>query len=770
MSVAKRIRARLASSISKIEETETFLWGKVLHACEPDYREIEEFSPASLVENNLPLVIEVNGKISTFEFYFKKAKTLTLSHRRLILKSKTNPVFFGFGNISVSNFKVSFDKELKLSFAAKIIVEGTPFYLKTKEQRKKRASDKLTSKIIKTGIVRKNINYIIEAPEIIDCLSTLKPKIYNMELLSRLEHNSSSNSISNKKIDLLDNPRLIKRIDQNELKFGEELFYSPFEFDPQIKTGELSLYSDVFPWNTKQVKIKIPQFDYSVKTKLSFFYESDSSSPVNKEESSKRVSAEVINKIIQPKTDLSPDEEKKLFEKLYQYQIKGIKLLTSNTKVLLSNEPGLGKTIQAIFAIKYLIKKREMKSALVVVDENSTGSVTIAENTGSYSGWIDQLKRFAPELSNICTDLESVDLKTELAKTSQVQVITYKLLSNAVKQKILQKEILKKFDCVVFDDAENLKIYQNECAQIINFVKPKFNWIITRLTKEQYSENILPQLKHDVFLSHNFNEVRQQMPEIMESNYWIDLEKDHRSEFDQTLFHARNSLQEILETGNPFRFQSQLFFYVHQLKQVCNFSSDNMDSNKTKLLLSHVNSLKSFNKRVIVFSQYDKAGIQKLARLLEKEKISYKKYSQGMTPGELSKAISEFEQDASISVFLADSQVMKAKSHKVYAPYVIHFDQWWAPVARWDLENKINNSSNRPITVLNYFTKKTLDEKIQSELSSKKMLDRKSSGKVGANAYSKIISEDEWISIFELEKITEKPEEKKEEGNDAEDI
>jgi hypothetical protein len=116
---------------------------------------------------------------------------------------------------------------------------------------------------------------------------------------------------------------------------------------------------------------------------------------------------------------------------------------------------------------------------------------------------------------------------------------------------------------------------------------------------------------------------------------------------------------------------------------------------------------------------------------------------------------------------LADSQAVKTKSHIVYAPYIIHFDQWWVPVSRWNLENKIYNKFNKPINVLNYFTISTLDEEIRSVLFSRKMLNRETSGKIGPDAFSKILNEDEWIKIFGLEKKVKPPEEKQE--NDSGD-
>ena len=788
MNFPGRIRAKFASSISEIEESETFLWTKIMHVGEVDHLEVETFMYEMWRTDHIPLGIESSGESSSFSFNFKRVKSFKLSARKLIFRSRTNPVFFGFGNINVSDIKISFDKELEQFFSARVVQENDSISLKVKNHKKNEVTNELTSKLIDlekrafttgkrfsaskaqtSGSGAKSFTYIIKEPDVLDCLSQLKPKIYNIEMLSPLRHSESENPVSNTKIDLLDKILPVKEITQKDLKLKNGTLYSPFEFSYQINTSELNLYSNLSSWNIKQAKIKVPGFDQPVITKLPVFYEEDPPPHFNGEDRTETILREEINKIIQPSTDLSAEEEQKLFEKLYEFQIDGVKTLTTNRSVLFANEPGLGKTTQITFAIKYLLKKREMKSTLIVTDDNLTGDVAISEKTGSYFGWYGCLQKFAPELSTNIIKSEFNDIISELTKPFQVQIISYRLLATVLTSKNLKKEVFKNFECLILEDTEYFRKNQDNFARFINSIAPKFNWIITNLEIDVYAQNILTSLDPDTYLSHNYDDVRTQLPAINESDFWINMDKDHLDEFDQTFFHTKNSLQHIFDTGNPFRFQSKLFLSIHQLNQASNFPSDNIESNKTRLLLTHINSIRSNKRQAIIFSQYDKAGIQKLASLFDRESISYKKYSQGMTMDELSNAVSDFEENKSITVLLVDTQAMKAKTHLVYAPYIIHFDQWWTPISKWNLENKINGKFNKPITVLNYFTKGTLDEEIRSVLFQKEMIDREKFSNIGADAYSKVLSEDEWSKIFGLEKKVKPPEEKRENGDNSED-
>lgn len=790
MPIIRKIRAKVASSVSGFEEPETFLWIKLLRDGEIDYREIETFSTSLWETNNIPLKIDFNEKTSTVTFNFKKIKKLKLTSNKLKLRSKTHPIFFDFGNISVSNNKLSSDQDVNVPFAARIVEENGSIFLRVKNEKNKEVSRELTSKLIdlnnklytttknfshknaelKKTDNSKNFTYIINAPQIINYFSQYKPKIYNTKLFSKLEYSDLGKVINSNKLDLLDKLISIKTIDINKLKFKKDLPHKPLKSIPRTNISETEKGEDIFPWKMQHVKLKMPSLNQQGERDSSLTKEKDPPAAINKTAEKITEPLNKINRNIKPKVNVRIKAEEITSDDFFSFQTDGAKFLLSNNVVLSVNEPGVDHKVQVILAIKKLLKGKEIKSALIVANHYSIGDTAISEKIGSNYGWYGNLKEFAPELDSNIVNSSALDILSDIAKPFQVQIVSYSLFATMLRSEKFKKEPLKNFECLIFDCDYCFRDNQDDIVKFINFVRPKFNWIITNLERDEYTKNISPALVPDVTLSHSYDEIRKQLPVINETEFWLDLEHGHHNEYNNTLFLARNSLQNILETGNPFRFQSQVFFYIHQLSQASNIPADNNGSNKTKLLLYHISSLKSHNKRAIIFSQYDKAGIQEIAKLLSKEKISYIKYSQGMNPNELSKAVSEFERDQSVTVFLADTRAMKTKSNIVYAPYIIYFDQWWAPISRWDFENKIYKKFNKPITVLNYFTQNTLDEEIRRVLLDKKLLDRETYGNTGADAYSKLLDEDEWIRIFGLEKKIQPPIDKKDDENDSDDI
>ena len=73
-------------------------------------------------------------------------------------------------------------------------------------------------------------------------------------------------------------------------------------------------------------------------------------------------------------------------EALRPYQRDGVSFLFRNSSALLADEMGLGKTVQAITALRFLLRKPDIDRALIVVP----ASLGI--------NWQRELERWAPEL------------------------------------------------------------------------------------------------------------------------------------------------------------------------------------------------------------------------------------------------------------------------------------------------------------------------------------------------------------------------------------
>ena len=244
---------------------------------------------------------------------------------------------------------------------------------------------------------------------------------------------------------------------------------------------------------------------------------------------------------------------------------------------------------------------------------------------------------------------------------------------------------------------------------------------------------------------------KDQFAGIERIDYWIELDKEQRLEYDQEFFHAQNQIWDIYQTGNPYRLQAKVFTLIHQLKQILNFSSKAKSSKKSEFLLNQLNSMKISGQKAVVISQYDKYGTQKLTEIFNSTEIKFISCLPGIPQNELESSIKKFEKDESITVLLMAAKALPAKVQLNNFNAVIHFDQWWVPVSQWQLEDKLINGNKSNFRIINYFTKDTIDTAIKAKLDEYGLLNKNIVETVGADSFSKLLNENDWFDIFKLQ-------------------
>ena len=78
---------------------------------------------------------------------------------------------------------------------------------------------------------------------------------------------------------------------------------------------------------------------------------------------------------------------------------------------------------------------------------------------------------------------------------------------------------------------------------------------------------------------------------VNHEEFWLEPNERQRIEYKENFVESRKELKKVLESGNPFRYQSNIFTLVHKLYQVQNFSQDNDTSPKSDLLIQHVKAI-----------------------------------------------------------------------------------------------------------------------------------------------------------------------------------
>lgn len=241
-------------------------------------------------------------------------------------------------------------------------------------------------------------------------------------------------------------------------------------------------------------------------------------------------------------------------------------------------------------------------------------------------------------------------------------------------------------------------------------------------------------------------------------DFWVGLDDEQKQEYETALSKELHQIEELVQSGNIFRFQSKVFILLHSLKQICNFAPTKAESPKSEFLLSQIDKIAKENKKAVVFSQYDKHGTQKLEQIFKKNKIKYYTFLSTSTTSEIERNLSGFRAEKNFSVLLASS---KAATHRKYfgdLNYIIHFDQWWLPTTQWVIEDRAYNLDdknfrpNQRINILSYYSKVLIEKRIFDKMKSDYLNMKPVFETVSSEIINRMITDEDWMNILGIEK------------------
>ena len=495
--------------------------------------------------------------------------------------------------------------------------------------------------------------------------------------------------------------------------------------------------------------------------------------PIELEEPKKKLQKIKVKKEdggIRPQKVHEKIEEKKInLEKvedniagLLPYQKEGIKLLLSNKTVLLSDELGLDKKSQTIHALYAAIKQGVIKKALIVCPHLHIGDKKVCQHIKNSEGWENQIYELDTGL-NFATIKENNEYKAGAFKDTEIFIIDYDTLIDWLNNTSMEN-IYSDIECLILDEAQYLVNNHVQTEKLFNFPQCKYQWVLTSLPSQIIEERLIPKLrdhlvgfeKIDASLNRTKQTLGNILPSIVRNDFWPELDLEQLQEFENTLLQGQKRIFELVKSGNPFIIQSNIFTLIHQIKQLSNFSAHKETSPKSELLLDQLESIIASGKKCIIFSQYDKQGIQKIERLLKSNQIRYVLYQSGVPLKELENSANTFRKEGKISVMLAGLTAASVKVKIPEASYLIHFDQWWNPIAQWHYEDKTMNSEQlnqfaESVNVINYFGNNFIEINIRETLRERGLLTKNLMEFLSNETIYSLISNEDWLDILGIE-------------------
>lgn len=445
------------------------------------------------------------------------------------------------------------------------------------------------------------------------------------------------------------------------------------------------------------------------------------------------------------------EKTRKVIPDLLPHQEEGAKYLADNNFVVLAEEPGSDKQLQAVGAMKFLFSTAQIKSALIIIKNSRLGSIEHTKKFHVQEGFLGRIIEYAPEIS-----LRIISSKYKKDKQGAATIIAYDDLDelNHLLDTISSE---KGFDLLIVDEFTESLNSANELENLFRRFYPDHFWLLTgRINKDSYKkffkETYLPEGNTWKYFIRTMTDLTDQIPSVKYETVWFEPEPEQIEEYNQLLDANREELKRVIESLNPFKFQSTVFSLIHKFKQIENFSAANIESPKSKYLLDQLDIIASNKRKTILFTQYDNLGLKRLEKILEKYGLRYLSVQSGSSPEDLKRALNLFGTRDEYMILMTNIKPARLKANLSKINYIINFDLWWNPSSFWQMQEElgIDNYKGPQIVFYNYFMADLFDEIIYEVLERKGLNNKELFSELSGESLAELISDYDWQNIFDL--------------------
>jgi SNF2 family DNA or RNA helicase len=410
----------------------------------------------------------------------------------------------------------------------------------------------------------------------------------------------------------------------------------------------------------------------------------------------------------------------------FPFQLAGIAFLYPRHAAILADEMGLGKTMQAITAIRLLVRRGEVRSVLLVCPK------PLVPN------WQREFQQWAPEIPVLAIEGEQAKRAWQWRLPDvPVRVANYELV-------VRDREILEggssgrrmRFDLVVLDEAQRIKNRAGTTSEVLRGLPRRRSWTLTGTPVENSSEDLVgifeflapgflsPELTprrmgrtvSDYVLRRTKEQVLGDMPPLLFRDADLELAPEQRATYRLA---EEEGVIRLTELGAAATIR-HVFELVLRLKQICNFDPASGASSKLERLEADLEETATSGRKAIIFSQWV-ATLRRLAAALER--FGPLEYHGQVPQGRRQTVLRRFREDPSRQVLLMTYGAGGVGLNLQFAHYVFLFDRWWNPAVEDQAINRAHRiGSAGPVTVSRLLVLDTIEERIEHILQEKRAL------------------------------------------------
>ena len=435
----------------------------------------------------------------------------------------------------------------------------------------------------------------------------------------------------------------------------------------------------------------------------------------------------------------------------FPYQYEGIAWLFSQKSALLADEMGLGKTMQAITAIRLLLRGGQVRRVLLVCPK------PLIPN------WLREFKAWAEELSPTVVEGDSVRRRMLWQMPTPVLLVNYELLVRDWADMLDDEK--PKFDLVVLDEAQRIKNRDSCTSEIARSVPRKRSWALTGTPIENRPEEMhtlfeymtvipkggtpdlrqMQRLSRDYVLRRTKDLVMKDLPPRIDREEHLELTPAQKSAY---LDAEQNGIVHLNELGDQISVQ-HVFELVLRLKQITNFDPLTGDSVKFERLAADMEEIAASGGKAILFSQWTKTIDWLKARL--PAECGTLVYHGGVPHKHREPILKQFKEDPNAHLLMMSYGTGAVGLNLQFAGYVFLYDRWWNPAVEDQAINRAHRIGVKSaVIVTKFICKDTIEERIDKVLHEKRELFRAVLGD-GTNSNASLsMSASEIFGLFDL--------------------
>jgi SNF2 family DNA or RNA helicase len=405
----------------------------------------------------------------------------------------------------------------------------------------------------------------------------------------------------------------------------------------------------------------------------------------------------------------------------FPYQYQGIGFLYPRFAAILADEMGLGKTMQAITAIRLLLRAGEVRNVLLVCPKPLV------------SNWRREFTTWAPEIPLTVLEGDQLKRRWQWYQATPVKIANYELLMRD--RDVLLSDSLH-FDLVVLDEAQRIKNRSSTTSQIIRRISRSRNWALTGTPVENSAEDLIgifdfispgylssgmslrcmSKAAGEYILRRTKDMVLTDLPPKLYRDAELDMTPE---QWEAYRVAEDDGVVRLEGLGEEITIQ-HVFQLILRLKQICNFDPATRASSKLERLEADLEEIAASGQKAIVFSQWVNSLDLIRQRLRPFGPLEY----HGRIPNKKRDGIiAQFREDPGKHVLLMSYGAGSVGLNLQFCRYVFLFDRWWNPAVEDQAINRAHRiGSSGPVTVTRMLTLGTIEERINQVLDRKRDL------------------------------------------------